>query len=44
VIVYADDLMILTKRKTQVEIENYANIETQKVGTLQRVLEIIKYF
>jgi hypothetical protein len=29
VIAYADDLMILTKGKTQVEVENYANIETQ---------------
>ena len=38
-IAYADDLMILTKGKTQVEVENYANIETQK---LQRGLEKIK--
>ena len=33
---YADDLMILTKGKTQVEIENYANIETQKVARWAR--------
>ena len=39
VIAYADDLMILTKGKTQVEVENYANIETQM---LQRGLEKIK--
>ena len=31
VIAYADDLMILIKGTTQVEVENYANIETQKV-------------
>jgi hypothetical protein len=30
-ITYADDLLILVKGKTQVEVENYANIETQKV-------------
>jgi hypothetical protein len=29
---YADDLMILMKGRTQVEVENYANIETQKVA------------
>ena len=39
VIAYADDLMILTKGKAQVEVENYANIETQM---LQRGLEKIK--
>jgi hypothetical protein len=33
VIAYADDLMILTKGKPQVEAENYVNIETQKVAT-----------
>ena len=27
---YADDLMILVKGSNQVEVENYANIETQK--------------
>ena len=32
VIAYADDLMILVKGTTQVEVENYANIETQKVA------------
>jgi len=36
VIAYADDLMILTKGKTQVEVENYANIETQKFATWAR--------
>jgi hypothetical protein len=30
VIAYADDLMILVKGTTQVEVENYANIETQR--------------
>ena len=29
---YADDLIILVKGTTQVEVENYANIETQKVA------------
>jgi len=29
VIAYADDLMILVKGTTQIEEENYANIETQ---------------
>ena len=33
VIAYADDLMMLTKGKTQAEVENYANIETQKFAT-----------
>ena len=33
VIACADDLIILTKGKTQVEVENYANIETQNVAT-----------
>jgi hypothetical protein len=32
VIAYADDLMILVKGTTQVEVETYANIETQKVA------------
>jgi hypothetical protein len=32
VIAYMDDLMILVKGTTQVEVENYANIETQKVA------------
>jgi hypothetical protein len=32
VIAYAEDLLILTKGKTQVEVENYANVETQKVA------------
>ena len=40
-IVYADDLMILTKGKTQVEVEIYANIETQKVATWARDNKII---
>jgi hypothetical protein len=31
VIAYADDLMTLVKGITQVEVQNYANIETQKV-------------
>jgi len=31
-IAYADDLMILVKGTTQVEVKNYANIETQKVA------------
>jgi hypothetical protein len=29
VIAYADDLVILVKGKTQVEVENYANIDTK---------------
>ena len=41
VIAYADDLMILTKGKTQVEVENYANIETQKVAMWARDNKII---
>jgi hypothetical protein len=41
VIAYADDLMILTKGKTQVEVENYANIETQKVATWARNNQIL---
>jgi hypothetical protein len=32
VIAYADDLVILIKGKTQVEVENYATTETQKVA------------
>jgi len=32
VIAYADDLLILVKGKSQVEVENYANIETQKLA------------
>jgi hypothetical protein len=36
VIAYADYLLILTKGKTQVEVENYANIETQKVTAWAR--------
>jgi hypothetical protein len=36
VIAYADDLMILVKGTTQVEVENYANIETQKVAKWAR--------
>jgi len=28
---YADDLLILTKGKTQEEVENYANIELSKI-------------
>jgi len=31
VIAYADDLMVLIKGSNQVEVENYANIETQKI-------------
>jgi hypothetical protein len=41
VIAYFDDLIILTKGKTQVEAENYANIETQKVATWARNSNII---
>jgi hypothetical protein len=41
VIAYADDLMILTKGKTQVELENYANMGTQKVATWARDNKII---
>jgi hypothetical protein len=33
VIAYADDLMILTKGKIEVEVENYGNIEIQNVST-----------
>jgi hypothetical protein len=36
VIAYADDLIILVKGKTQVEVENYANIEIQKVAKWAR--------
>ena len=36
IIAYADDLMILVKGSSQVEVENYANIETQKVATWAR--------
>jgi hypothetical protein len=32
----ADDLLILVKGTTQVEVENYANIETQKVAKWAR--------
>jgi len=38
---YADDLMILTKGKTQVEVKNYANIETKNVATWARGNKII---
>jgi hypothetical protein len=41
VIAYTDDLMIITKGKTQVEVETYANIETQKVATWARDNKII---
>jgi hypothetical protein len=41
VIAYADDLMILTKGKTEVEVENYANIKTQKVAGWARNNKII---
>jgi hypothetical protein len=41
VIVYADDLMILTKGKTQAEVENYANIQTQKVAMWARNNKIV---
>jgi hypothetical protein len=33
--------MILTKGKTQVEVENYANIESQKVAAWARNNKII---
>jgi len=36
VIAYADDLMILVKGSNQVEVENYSNIETQKVANWAR--------
>jgi len=36
VIAYADDLMILVKGSNQVEVENYANIEAQKVANWAR--------
>ena len=36
VIAFADDLMVLTKGKSQIEIENYANIEIQKIATSAR--------
>jgi len=35
-ITYADNLMILVKGTTQVEVENYANMETQKVAKWAR--------
>ena len=40
-IAYADDLMILTKGKTEVEVENYANKKKQKVAMWARVNKII---
>ena len=36
VIAYADDLMILVQGATEVEVENYANIEAQKVAKRAR--------
>jgi hypothetical protein len=36
VIAYADDLMILVKGSNQVEVENYVNIETQKIANWAR--------
>ena len=36
VIAYADDLMILVKGTSQVEDENYANTEAQKVANWAR--------
>jgi hypothetical protein len=41
VIVYADDIMILTKGKTHLEVENCANVETQKIATWARYNKII---
>ena len=41
VIAYADDLLILTKGNTQVEVENYTNIEMQKVTAWARENKII---
>jgi len=40
-ITYADDLMILVKGIIQVEVENYANIETQKVANWARNNKIV---
>jgi hypothetical protein len=40
VITYANDLLILTKGKTQVGVENYVNIETQKVTAWAREKKI----
>ena len=40
-IAYVDNLLILTKGKTQVEVENYANIETQKVTAWVRENKMI---
>jgi len=36
VVTYANDLLILTKGKTQVGVESYVNIETQKVTAWAR--------
>jgi len=36
IIAYADDLLILTKGKTQEEVENYANIELSKIAKCAR--------
>ena len=36
VIAYTDDLVILVKGASQLEVENYANIETQKVAKWAR--------
>jgi hypothetical protein len=41
VIPYADDLIILIKGKTQIEVENYSNTETQKFATWARNNKII---
>jgi len=41
VIAYANDLMILNTGKTQVQVQNYANIETQKIATWARDNKII---
>jgi hypothetical protein len=41
VFAYADDLIISTKGNTQVEVEMYANIETQKIATCGRNNKII---
>ena len=36
IIAYADDLLLLTTGKTQEEVENYANIELNKITTWAR--------
>ena len=40
-IAYADDLLILTKGKTQEEVKNYANVELSKITKWARENKMI---